>query len=211
MGSEHICHTCKKPTTDTDAGDSTPKDMVWCEGLTHEESRLIHLKCSHYDEGDWLCNQCRNFYERSIDMECQLNYIPHHDVYQLDFIPNEDLDTLKNTEDTLKKIELTVSGDRVEDWCKLTGITIINKGLNKLKPRGVVQTSFERVEDLPNNAVRCHGIDVDKGTIFYCYVQVEEDITIIHKPLHLKDMHSMDLPRNEIAHYYKEPFLGKWC
>ena len=41
----------------------TPEDMLWCEGSTHPESKLIHFKCGvygrdKYDEGKILCPDC---------------------------------------------------------------------------------------------------------------------------------------------------------
>ncbi|MEC2463514.1 hypothetical protein P9X10_01185 [Bacillus cereus] len=210
-----LCVDCNKPSKKVYSEVETPGDMFWCEGLFHEESRLIHDDCANWynDDGDVIkcCKECYSNLQRNTDLTVDYINRPKHDSHQFDLY-TKDYDMFKEDQ-TYHHLYASFSSEhRMRNWCELLGLNLGVYNENRLKVKDFHMVTFDDIKDVPQQALhnKCHAIDKNMDTIFYCYLLKTDYHTFIYRPINSKDMKSANSDRRQLEPFYKVPFLGKF-
>ncbi|AFQ30215.1 hypothetical protein P4493_05985 [Bacillus thuringiensis] len=208
---EDLCFDCKKPAKERYSEVETPGDMVWCEGIFHEESRLIHHNCLNYYDEDWYCKECYGNLKRCTELTVQYTHRPKYDSHQFDLVTKE-FDMFKEDQAFHHLYASFASEHRMQDWCNLIGLDLEVYKENPLRLQYFRIVTFDDIKDVPKLALnlKCHAIDKNIDTIFYCYMIKTDYSTIIFRPTNPKDMVSANVDRKQLEPFYQTPFVGKF-
>ncbi|MGF2713935.1 hypothetical protein ACQUY5_16770 [Bacillus cereus] len=212
---EDVCFDCKKPPKKRYSEVETPQDMFWCETVFHEESRLIHHDCAncYEDDGDFteVCKECYSIMQRSTELTVQYTHRPKYSSHQFDLVTKE-FDMFKGDQEFHHIYASFASEHRMQDWCELIGLNLGVYKENPLRLQYFRIVTFNDIKDVPQLAlnIRCHAIDKNIDTIFYCYMIKTDYSTVIFRPINPKDMISANADRKQLEPFYQTPFIGKF-